>query len=299
MCWLSTMSLTTTSCIILLLFSYSFVSILAHTFTPTESASFISLVDQIKSVLMPILQNDSSNVTAIKEQAQYARMLLTDDVLKELKERNERIGTDLPGMLDSLKNASEKRLNGNVSELNDLLEEALTVRVEKDQLTNATVQALALANDINKILNEYDAAFNKSTVPMNENMNINMNEVNRSGMDNMNNEVVENIYAYQRALALTNVALNRFDSELKGKTNFTSALDEISKGLDQLTNAIENKESPTEVMEIVHGQIQTNLQTAFNLELAPPVNQDATGNVSRSIDNMSNSTSNHMMMNMR
>jgi Zn-dependent M32 family carboxypeptidase len=134
---------------------------------------------------------------------------------------------------------------------------------------------------------------------MNENMNINMNEVNRSGMDNMNNEVVENIYAYQRALALTNVALNRFDSELKGKTNFTSALDEISKGLDQLTNAIENKESPTEVMEIVHGQIQTNLQTAFNLELAPPVNQDATGNVSRSIDNMNNSTSIHMMMNMR
>jgi hypothetical protein len=194
-----------------------------------------------------------SNVVAIKEQAQYARMLLTDDVLKELKERNERIWTDLSGMLDSPKNASEKRLNGNVSELNDLLEEALTVRVEKDQLINATVQALAFDNDINKILNEYNAAFNKSTVPMNVNMNMNMNEVNRSAMENMNNEVVENIYAYQRALALTNVALDRFDSELKGKTNFTSALDEISKGLDQLKNAIENEESPTKVMEIVHG----------------------------------------------
>lgn len=73
----------------------------------------------------------------------------------------------------------------------------------------------------------------------------------------MNNQVVEIIYAYQRALALTNVSLDRFDSELKGKTNFTSTLDEISNGLDQLKNAIKNKESPTKVMEIVHGQFQT------------------------------------------
>jgi hypothetical protein len=130
MSWFTTICMKATFCIILLLFSYSFVSILAHTFTPNESASFISLVDQIKSVLMPILQNDSSNVTAIKEQAQYARMLLTDDVLKELKKR-------------------------------------------------------------------------------------------------------------------------------KGKTNFTSTLDEITNGLDQLKNAIKNKESPIKVMEIVHGQFQT------------------------------------------
>jgi hypothetical protein len=38
-----------TFCIILLVFSYSFISILAHTFTPNESASFTSLGDQINS----------------------------------------------------------------------------------------------------------------------------------------------------------------------------------------------------------------------------------------------------------
>jgi hypothetical protein len=67
-----------TFCIILLVFSYSFISILAHTFTPNESASFISLGDQINSASMPILQYDSPNVTAIKEQVRHTRMPLTD-----------------------------------------------------------------------------------------------------------------------------------------------------------------------------------------------------------------------------
>jgi hypothetical protein len=266
--WLTTLGPTATLCIVILLFSYSFISIMAHTFSPNESATFISLVDQIKSALVPILQFDSSNLTAINEQAQYARMLVSDDVLKELKERNERIGTDLPRMLDSLTNTSNQDLDGNITELNDLLEEALTVRVERDQLTNGTVQALAFAEDVNKILDEYSIAFNKSTFPtnmnmdMNTNMNTNMNKVNTTDMG-MNNEVVKDMYAYQRAVALTNLALERFDTELKAKSNFTSAMDQVSKGLDQLKLAIENKESPTNVMGIVHGQIQTNLQTAY------------------------------------
>jgi hypothetical protein len=225
-------------------------------------------------------------------------MLLSEDVLKELKERNERIGTDLPRILDSLTNTSNQDLDGNITELTDLLEEAITVRVERDQLTNATVQALALAEDVNKILDEYSIAFNKSTLPMNMNMNMNMNEVNTTDMGNMNSEAVKDMNAYQRAVALTNLALERFDTQLKEKSNFPSATDQVSKGLDQLKLAIENKLSPTGVMEIVHGQIQTNLQTAFNLELAPLVNHESTGNVSSSIDNMNNSASNHMMMNM-
>lgn len=237
-------------------------------------------MDQIKSALVPILQYDSSNITAIKEHVQYARMLLSDAVLKELKERIERIGTDLPRMLDSFTNTSNQDLDGNISELNDLLEEALTVRVERDQLTNATVQALALTEDVNKILDEYSIAFNKSNFPMDMSMNMNMNKVNTTDMGNMNSEVVNDMYAYQRTVALTNLALERFYTELKAISNLTSAMDQVSKGLDQLKLAIENKESATKVMGIVHGQIQTNLQIAYNLELASPVKHESTGNVS-------------------
>ncbi|MDQ5868516.1 MAG: hypothetical protein M3530_02165, partial [Thermoproteota archaeon] len=136
--------------VMLLVASYPHSSLLAHTFSPIESASFLSLVDQIKSALLPIKQDISSNVTLAREQAQYARLLLTDSVLKELKERNQRIATELLRMLDSLQNISLHNVNDNLSNINDLLAEAVTVRIQKDQLNNVTVQALAFANDTNK-----------------------------------------------------------------------------------------------------------------------------------------------------
>lgn len=292
---LRTTSLVATLCIVLLISSYSLISVLAHIFTSNESASFISLVDQIKSALVPISQYDPSNNRAIREQAHYARMLLTDTVLKELKERNQRIGSELPRMLDSLQNLSLQDLNGNISKLNDLLAETLTVRVENDQMTNTTVQAIALADDVNKILDEYNAAFNKSTVPMSMSMSMNMNEDNVSSMAKvMNKEVVKNVNAYQRAAALTDIAIDRFNAELKGKSNFTSAMEEVAKGLDELKISIQNKESPTKVTGIVHGQIQTNLQTAFDLQLAQSANHGS-GNMSSSMSDMKNSMQDQMM----
>ena len=71
------------------------ISVRAHTFSPNESASFLSLVDQIKSALSPIESDVSTNLTLAKEQGQYARMLVTNDTTKELKERNERLSTKL------------------------------------------------------------------------------------------------------------------------------------------------------------------------------------------------------------
>lgn len=265
------LGLTTTIGMTLLISSFN--SVFPHNFTANESASFLSLVDQIKSVLITIKQDNSSNNGLAREQAQYARILLNDSVLKELKERNQRIASELPRMLDALQNLSSKDFDNNLGTIDDLLGEAVTVRVDKDQLTNSTVQALAFATDIDTILDEYIAGFNGSSVPM----NMNMNMIGMSSMDtNVNNsmsttlnvsdsEIVKNISAYMRARALTDIAIDRFNTELKGKSNFTSAMEEVVKGLDQLKISMQNKESPTRIMGIVHGQIQPNLQTAFDL----------------------------------
>jgi len=303
--------------IIFLIFSSSLSSVIAHTFTPDESAKFISLVDQIKSALVPISQQDMSNHTAIIEQAQYARALLTQSVLKELNERNQRIGTELPRLLDTIGNVPSQDLKNNVSKLDDLLAEALTVRVEPEQWANATVQALAFAEDINKILDEYNAAFNKSTTPMvMSNMTtMNMTTMNTNNMNNMNNmnmsegsnstanaskKDIQNINGYQRAVALTDFAIDRFNTELKGKSNTTDAMDKMANGLEQLKNSIQSKESPTKVIGIVHGDIQSSLQSAFSLELAQATD-GSIGNMSgTSTNNMNNSishsTQDHMMM---
>jgi hypothetical protein len=295
-----TLALTITIGMTLLISSFN--SVFPHNFTPNESASFLSLVDQIKSVLITVKQDNSSNNGLAREQAQYARMLLNDSVLKELKERNQRIASELPRMLDALQNLSSKDFDNNLGTIDDLLGEAVTVRVDKDQLTNSTVQALAFATDIDSILDEYIAGFNGSSVPMNMNMNMigmssidtNVNNSLSTTLNVSDSEIVKNISAYMRASALTDIAIDRFNTELKGKSNFTSAMEEVVKGLDQLKISMQNKESPTRVMGIVHGQIQPNLQTAFDLELVPSMKQ-GTGNMSSPMSNMNNSMQNDMM----
>ena len=226
---------------------------------------------------MPIKDDFSSNITLANEQGQYARTLLTDNTTKELKERNQRIESELIRILDSLQNISSQNINSNLTNLNDLLAEAVTVRIEKDQLKNATVQALVVARDINKVLAEYTTAFKENNVSSNLNMNMNMN-VKKDNMSSMNmgtnigNKAVKNFAAYQRADALTGIATERFNTELNGKSNFTSAIAHVVKGLDQLKTSIQNKESIMTVMGIIHGKIQPNLQVAFDLQLAKVIN---------------------------
>jgi hypothetical protein len=271
-----------------------FVTTIAHNFSPNESASFISLVDQIRSVLTVLNQYDLSNKTEIVKQAQYARMLLTDSVLKELDERNKRIATDLPQGLDSLQNLTNNEIKSNISRIDDLLSEAISVRIDPGQLENKTVQALALATDVDMILNNYNAALNSSNALMTENMSTNMNMSEGSMLPSTNitdKKAVKIIDAFQRAVALTNIAIDRFNTQLKGASNDTFAMDEVAKGLEQLGKSIENKESISKIMGIVHGQIHPNLQTAFDLELAqniklPPTNMT---------DSMQSSMQGHMM----
>lgn len=310
---LSTLTLAYTLFAMLLVSSSSLSSVRAHTFSPNESASFLSLVDQIKSTLLTIKDDASSNITLADNQAQYARKLLTDNTTKELKERNQRIATELIRMLDSLQNITSQNINTNLTNLNDLLAEAVTVRVEKDQLKNVTVQALAFANDINKILDEYTIAIKgdnvSSVMNMNTNMNMNMNTNMNMAKNNMssmnmeasdaNKEVIKNMGAYQRARALTEIATDRFDTELKGKSNVTSATEQVLKGLDQLKMSIQNKESLLTVMGIVHGQIHPNLQVAFDLKLAQATDYGS-GNMSMSISNMTHNNQSNIskMMNM-
>lgn len=275
--------------ILILLSSISISSIHAHTFSSNESTSFLSRVDLIKSALVPIKEDVSSNITLAKEQAQYAKSLITENVTKELKERNQRITTELISMLDSLQNISSKNLNADLSNLDDILAEAVTVRIERDQLRNTTIQALAFANDINKILDDYTVAVKGRNDNLNASMDMskmspmNMNKnspMNKTGASNIEN--IKNLSAYQRANALTDIATNRFNTELKGKSNVTSAMEEVAKGLEQLKLSIKDRASVVTVMGIVHGQIHPNLRIAFNLQLAQST-RHGIGNMSMSM----------------
>ena len=278
------------------------ISVRAHTFSPNESASFLSLVDQIKSALSPIESDVSTNLTLAKEQGQYARMLVTNDTAKELKERNERLSTKLLRMLDSVKNITTQNVDTNLANLDDVLAEAVTVRIDQDHLENATIQALAFANDINKILDEYTTAFMKDGAANVSDMNMSSMNMNQNhSMDNMKSnssseQDIKNLAAYQRASTLISIATDRFNAELKEKSNATSTIDEVVKGLEQLKISVQSKSPTSSVMSIVHGEIQPNLQTAFNLQLAQSTNaKHGSGNMS-ALSSMANMSKNNESM---
>ena len=301
-------SLTATLLAMLLISSSPQISLLAHTFSPVESASFLSLVDQIKSALLPIKQDISSNVTLAREQAQYAKLLLNESVLKELKERNQRLATELLRMLNSIQNITVENVDDNLSKINDLLAEAVSVRIQNDQLKNVTVQALVFANDVNKISDEYTSAFKEGNTSLNMDMHVTKYDMHSMKMDNSMSmstnatkmEIVTDVAAYQRAVALTDIAIERFNTELSGKSNSSSAMEQVVKGLDQLRLSIKKMKSPVTVLGSVHGEIQPNLLIAFNLQLAPSTNHGI-GNMSMSTstnNNNNQSMQDHMMMNM-
>lgn len=129
----------------------------AHKYTNDESASFLALIEQIQAEI-DFIESNPKDENVIKH-AQLAAELLDDKTVKELSERNERVGTDLPSSLkdlrDVLDSSSGEDLPKKIKGINDLLEEAVFVRVEKQQINNATVNALSFALVVNSMLDHY------------------------------------------------------------------------------------------------------------------------------------------------
>jgi hypothetical protein len=80
-----------------------------------------------------------------------------------------------------------------------------------------------------------------------------------------------NISDYQSAQALVVKASKIFNDNLKfndiNNKNTTRYITNLENGLIQLNNLIEKKDSPINVMMIVHTQIHPNLLEAFGLQL--------------------------------
>jgi hypothetical protein len=133
-----------------------------HNFSTDESASFIGVVDLIKTQAQLVQDNiASNNMTLASEHANDASALLTDDVTSELAERNQRIANELNTTLTDLKTAADNGTNVDqiVSDLDGILDEALTARIDPGVLTNSTVNALVLTEILDGVLSGYGNAY--------------------------------------------------------------------------------------------------------------------------------------------
>jgi len=149
----------------------------AHTFSTSESAQFLSLVDQIRAetgLITMNLENNNNNVTLAQAHAEKASSLMNNTTLNEIREVNNRIADSLETGLEQLEdNATSlasvmqgqqvpqdriQTINDTVLSLNDILAEAITVRVESEQQNNATTWAMVLADLVNIVLSNYGNA---------------------------------------------------------------------------------------------------------------------------------------------
>ena len=258
----------------------------AHTFSGDESASFLAAVEVIKVHLM-LAENDfATNATLATEHAEHAAEHLTDDIVKEIAERNNRLGTELPASLEVLQevlgsgNVTAAEVNEQVADINNLLGESVSVRIEKTQLTNSTVQGTMLADLVDEILESYSGAYGVEGHEEDDSMNMtetNGNESTQtSSMDGMTSSeedhaMIVNTMDYESANALAARAVELFDTKLKvlADANATDAVTALEAGLQKLKQAIYDKAPLDDVEVIVHADVHPNIQEAYNLQIIP------------------------------
>jgi hypothetical protein len=228
----------------------------AHTFSTSESAHFLSLVEQIKAETGLVTMNlENNNATLAQAHAEKASSLLDNSTLDEIREVNTRIADSLETGLEQLEEnvtslpsgmqgqqVPQDRIQGindTVTSLNDILAEAVTVRIESDQLNNATTWAMVLADLTNVVLSNYGnatgAAFNLTDMAnlaqmqgeaahtVSEGINNNTVQGNATASNVTTNTIIVDEVAYQTAQYLSSNTMLQLFSDMLRPLTTTSA----------------------------------------------------------------------------
>jgi len=194
---------------------FSFYPVDAHNFTPNESAAFLTLVDAMQSEIHLVPINiANNNILLAQEHAENAVELLNKTLIKEIEERNQRVADELTTALAELQNIQNANvsqppgdINQTVSDIDAILEETVTIRIDQEQRNNATIQALALAGLIDAVLRNYGNAYE---------VGFDMSDRLQMVMDrDIDNYTMVNMADYQSAQALTLKCQEIFYDELK------------------------------------------------------------------------------------
>ncbi|MGC2570711.1 MAG: hypothetical protein WA364_04295 [Candidatus Nitrosopolaris sp.] len=266
--------------------------LLAHTFSENENALFLTMINKIKAETQLAAYNFSNNTKQTQYHANAAEALFTqnDPVVNttwtsEISERNPRITTDLVHSLNDLKTTAtsssynSSTVQSKVTNIVNLLDEAVSVRIGKDLLDNPKTQALVLANLANEIYNSYGNALGLPSNMVANMAGMSMSSKgsssgNGSAMNAMNQSpaTIKNLTAYQTAESLAAVAQQVFDKNLKpiATANATNSNSNVANYLNQLKNAINNKSSFMNLMELIHVKLHPTLISAYNLRLSMP-----------------------------
>jgi hypothetical protein len=247
----------------------------AHTFSGDESAAFLALVRQIEAELGLVNSNLPSNITLAQEHAEHATEHLDANATKELAERNERVSNDLTRELSDLQTSLNAKpiptiqvINDKVANINATLQDAIAVRIEQDQLSNSTVNVLAINDILGEVLEHYGAAYGIEEHGEKEKGN------NETGTTDNTTEIaagqnttaIINLAEYQSAQSYANESKHMLNEiKVLAPSNTTSNISNVENGINEMIIAINNKSPFSAVDEIVDSKVLPSLKAAFNL----------------------------------
>lgn len=167
-------------------------------------------MDDLKSINLLITDN-VDNPTLVAEYANNASSLLNSSTMKEINEKNQRLGKYQYFSMIDLRNVSKGNTGDRTNTIDEITEEIILTRIGRSELENATIHSLAISLDLNKIFDHYSKAFritnskmNTSAHDINGKMNVESPTISLNLTTNVTHNKVSDI-EYKRALSLTNV----------------------------------------------------------------------------------------------
>jgi hypothetical protein len=247
-------------------------SVLGHTFSGDETASFLAKGEMIKIESQLDQEQLSNNVTLAKDHAEHVSEHITANDTKEISERNSRLATELNNTLTDFSNAfetgtpSQSEITDKVSNITDIIAEVVNARIDEEQLNNVTVKALVINDLLGQILEHYGIALGNTEGEHESEHDENMTSSSHS-TDNKNNESSNIVdYAnYQSSQAAVLRAIEIFN-EIKPDSNTNST--ELANSLDTLKGKIDSKAPFDEIDTIVDEKLTSLLNSIFKLNLA-------------------------------
>lgn len=232
----------------------------AHTFSGGESAAFLALAKILQADLHLVQSNIASNATSAQAHANAVAEHLDANTTKELAERNKLVTSDLTKAVADLNTTASTKpiptqdvIKGKVDRIDALLQEAITVRVEKNQLNNSTVKGQAIGDIVNETLERYREAYG-------------IEEGNSAAGHN----TIVNMADYQSAQAIAAKAQEMFNEakQLVRANESSSTLAAVTKVGNDLTtfkNDIDTKVPYDKAATFANSTITPDLKAAFKL----------------------------------
>ena len=171
-----------------------------------------------------------------------------------MTERNQRLGTDIPALISNITtianstNPDATKVGQLITSLDNDLAEATSVRIEKTELENATVNALAIVAILDETMEDYGIATGA------EENSSNVTGSNTTSQDNMSNmsegagsnetATIVNFAAYQTAQGLAAAAQDMYNNlKPKAMPNTSSEIAALDAAFANLRKAIDDKMS--------------------------------------------------------